>query len=36
MKNLVSQDITQERLTWLIDCVDEMFFDLDENENDTY
>jgi hypothetical protein len=36
MKKLVSEDITQERLSWLIECVDEMFSDLDENENDTY
>ena len=36
MKNLVFEDITNERLSWLIDCVDEMFMDLDENENDTY
>jgi hypothetical protein len=36
MKKLVSEDITQERLSWLIECVDEMFSDLDEKENDTY
>jgi len=36
MKNLVYDDITEERLSWLIDCVDEMFLDLYENENDTY
>ncbi|OPX63676.1 MAG: hypothetical protein A4E34_00334 [Methanoregula sp. PtaU1.Bin006] len=36
MKKLVSEDITTERLSWLIECVDEMFRDLDENENDTY
>jgi hypothetical protein len=36
MKKLVSEDITEERLSWLIECVDEMFRDLDENENDTY
>ena len=36
MKNLVYEDITEERLSWLIECVDEMFSDLEENENDTY
>lgn len=34
MKKLVSEAITQEKLSWLIECVDEMFSDLDEN--DTY
>jgi hypothetical protein len=34
MKKLVSEDITQEKLSWLIECVDGMFSDLDEN--DTY
>jgi hypothetical protein len=36
MKKLVSEDITDEKLSWIIECVDEMFSDLDENENDTY
>jgi hypothetical protein len=36
MKKLVSEDITQEKLRRLIECVDEMFSDLEENENDTY
>ncbi len=36
MKNQVHEDITQERLSWLIECIDEMFSDLDTNENDTY
>ena len=35
MKKLVSEDITDEKLSWIIECVDEMFSDLDENENDT-
>lgn len=35
MKKLLSEDITQERLSWIIECIDEMFSDL-ENENDTY
>ena len=36
MKNLVFEDITEEKLSWLIACVDEMFSDLEESENDTY
>jgi len=36
MKKPVYEDITPEKLSWLIECVDEMFSDLDENENDTY
>ena len=36
MKYAVFEDMTVEKLHWLIDCVDEMFSDQDENENDTY
>jgi len=36
MKRLISEDITAEKLNWLIECIDEMFSDQDENENDTY
>ena len=36
MKKLISEDITPEKLNWLIECIDEMFSDQDENENDTY
>ncbi len=36
MKKLDSEDITGEHLSWVIECIDEMFSDLDENENDTY
>jgi hypothetical protein len=36
MKKLVSEDITQEKLNWIIRSIDEMFSDLEENENDTY
>ena len=31
MKLLAFEDITEERLCWLIECVDEMFSDLDEH-----
>jgi hypothetical protein len=38
MKKMVIEDITQEKLRWLIEFVDEMFSDPheNENENDTY
>jgi hypothetical protein len=36
MKKLISEDITAEKLSWIIECVDEMFSDPDETENDTY
>ena len=36
MKNPASEDITEDHLHWVIECVDEMFADLDEHENDTY
>jgi len=36
MKKMIAEDITPEKLNWLIECIDEMFQDLDENENDTY
>ncbi len=36
MKKMISEDITEEKLRWLIEFVNEMFSNLDENENDTY
>jgi hypothetical protein len=36
MKKMDIEDITQEKLRWLIEFVDEMFSNLDENEIDTY
>jgi hypothetical protein len=35
MKMMLSEDITRDRLNWLIEHVDEMFSDIDENENET-
>ncbi len=35
MNLLAFEDLTEERLSWLVECVDEMFSDLDERENDT-
>lgn len=34
MNTMVFEDITNEKLSWLVACVDEMFSDLDE-ENET-
>lgn len=36
VKKLISEDITPERLSWLIEYIDDIFMDQDENENDTY
>jgi hypothetical protein len=35
MKMMLSEDLNRERLNWLIEHVDEMFSDMDEDENDT-
>jgi len=35
MKMILSEDLNRERLTWLIEQFDEMFLDIDENENET-
>jgi hypothetical protein len=35
MKSLINEDLTGEKLNWLIETIDEMFVDLDENENET-
>ena len=35
MNKMVFEDITKEKLSWLVACVDEMFSDLDEHDNDT-
>jgi hypothetical protein len=32
---MLSEDLTRERLSWIIEHVDEMFSDLAENENET-
>jgi len=34
MKRMVSEDLTTEKLSWLIECIDEVFPDQDEREND--
>jgi hypothetical protein len=35
MKMMLSEDLSRERLNWLIEHVDEMFSEMDENENET-
>lgn len=35
MKMMLSEDLSKERLNWFIEHIDEMFSDLDENENET-
>lgn len=35
MKMMISEDINRDRLTWVIEQFDEMFSELDENENET-
>jgi len=32
MNMMVSEDLTRDRLNWLIEHVDEMFLDLDDTE----
>jgi len=36
VKRLIAEDITPEKLSWIVEYIDEMFMDQDENENDTY
>jgi hypothetical protein len=35
MNMTISEDLTRERLNWLIEHIDEMFTDMDENLNET-
>jgi len=35
MRQLVSEDLTHDRLNWLIEHIDEMFLDMDEKSNET-
>lgn len=36
MKNVLNDDLTRDRLNWIIENIDEIFESEDENENDTY
>ncbi len=33
MNHRISEDVTTEKLRWLIECIDEMFSDLEERES---
>ena len=35
MRQTISEDLTHDRLNWLIEHIDEMFLDIDENKNET-
>jgi hypothetical protein len=35
MKSLIHEDLTVEKLNRLIETIDEMFVDLEKNENET-
>ena len=35
MKLVLTEDISRERLNWLVEHVDEMFSEEEEDENDT-
>ena len=35
MKNLIHEDLTGEKLNRLIETIDDIFMDMDENENET-
>ena len=36
MKKLLTDDLNQEKMNWIIENLDELFDNEEENENDTY
>jgi hypothetical protein len=36
MNRIFSEDLNQERINWVIENIDELFMELEENENETY
>jgi len=36
MKKLLTDDLSQEKMNWIIENLDELFDNEEENENDTY
>jgi hypothetical protein len=36
MNRLFIEDLNQEKIQWVIENIDELFLDMEENENDTY
>ena len=35
MNRIFSEDLNQERINWVIENIDELFMELEENENNT-
>jgi hypothetical protein len=36
MNRMFTEDLNQEKIQWVIENIDELFLDMEENENDTY
>jgi superfamily I DNA and RNA helicase len=36
MNRMITEDLNQEKIQWVIENIDELFLDMEENENDTY
>ena len=36
MNRIFSEDLNQDRINWVIENIDELFMELEENENETY
>jgi len=36
MNRMFAEDLNQEKIQWVIENIDELFLDMEEDENDTY
>jgi len=36
MNRMFSEDLNQEKIQWVIENIDELFLDIEEDENDMY
>jgi hypothetical protein len=36
MNMMFAEDLSQEKIQWVIENIDELFLDVEENEDDTY
>jgi len=36
MNRMFTEDLNQEKIQWVIENIDELFLDMEENENETY
>jgi hypothetical protein len=36
MNRMFSEDLNQEKVQWVIENIDELFLDIEEDENDLY